>query len=99
MEADRRKYNNTLPGTVPGGSGYGADRWTTSRVERATTRRLVMKDAIVLGAAALVASCVFAEDGFAQGSGEGSYRAVAPGHVGRPPGWSYAPCGGAASLG
>ena len=45
-----------------------------------------MKGAIVLGAVALVASCVFAQDVFAQrsGSGEGSYRAVAPGHVGRP---------------
>ena len=45
-----------------------------------------MKGAIVLGAVALVASCVFAQDVFAQrsGSGESSYRAVAPGHVGRP---------------
>jgi len=44
-----------------------------------------MKGAIVLGAVALIASCVFAQDVFAQrsGSGEGSYRAVAPGHVGR----------------
>jgi hypothetical protein len=45
-----------------------------------------MKSAIVLGAAALVASCVFAQDAFAQrsGSGEGGYHAAAPGHVGRP---------------
>jgi len=45
-----------------------------------------MKGAIALGAAALVACCVFAEGGFAQSSGssEGSYHAVAPGHVGRP---------------
>jgi hypothetical protein len=48
-----------------------------------------MKCAFVLGAAALVASCVFAQDVFAQRSdsrvsGEGGYRAAAPGYVGRP---------------
>ena len=48
-----------------------------------------MKRAFVLGAAALVASCLFAQDVFAQrsgsrGFGEGSYRASAPGYVGRP---------------
>ncbi len=48
-----------------------------------------MKRAFVLGAAALVASCVFAQDVFAQrsvsrGFGEGGYRAAAPGYVGRP---------------
>ena len=48
-----------------------------------------MKRAFVLGAAALVASCLFAQDVFAQrsgshGSGEGGYRAAAPGDVGRP---------------
>ena len=48
-----------------------------------------MKRAFVLGAAALVASCVFAQDVFAQrsgprGSGEVGYRAAAPGFVGRP---------------
>ena len=45
-----------------------------------------MKSAFMLGAAALVASCVFAQDAFAQrsGSGEGGYHAAAPGHVGRP---------------
>jgi hypothetical protein len=47
-----------------------------------------MKRAFVLGAAALVASCVFAQDVFAQHSdsrvfGEGGYRAP-PGYVGRP---------------
>src|SRR5205823_2709804 len=41
------------------------------------------------GAAALVASCVFAQDVFAQrsgsrGFGEGGYRAAAPGYVGPP---------------
>jgi len=46
-----------------------------------------MKRAFVLGAAALVASCLFAQDVFAQrsgsrGFGEGSYRAT--GYVGRP---------------
>ena len=42
-----------------------------------------MKRAIVLGAAALVASCVFAQDVFAQ---HGGFReaAAAPGYVGRP---------------
>jgi hypothetical protein len=48
-----------------------------------------MKLGFVLGAAVLVASCVFAQDVFAQrsgprGFGEGGYRAVAPGNVGRP---------------
>ena len=48
-----------------------------------------MKRAFVLGAAALVAFCVFAQDVFAQRSGsrgadEGGYRAAAPGYVGRP---------------
>ena len=49
-------------------------------------RRSVMKGAIVLGVVALVASCVFTQDVFAQrtGSVEGSYRAVAPGHGGPP---------------
>jgi hypothetical protein len=43
-----------------------------------------MKRAFVLGAAALVASCVFAQDVFAQRSGfrEDGFRAAAPG--GRP---------------
>src|SRR6266704_6002748 len=50
---------------------------------------MVMERAFVLGAAALVASCVFAQDVFAQrsgsrGFGEGGYRAAAPGYVGRP---------------
>ena len=45
-----------------------------------------MKRAFVLGAAALVASCVFAQDVFAQrdGSREAGFRAAAPGYVGRP---------------
>ena len=48
-----------------------------------------MKRAFVLGAAALVASCLFAQGVFAQrsgsgGFGEGGYRAAAPGYVGRP---------------
>ena len=48
-----------------------------------------MKRAFVLGAAALVASCVFAQDVFAQrsgsrGFGEDDHRAAAPGYVGRP---------------
>jgi hypothetical protein len=48
-----------------------------------------MKRAFVLGAAALVASCVFAQDVFAKrgssrGVGGGGYRAAAPGYVGRP---------------
>jgi hypothetical protein len=40
-----------------------------------------MEHAVVLGAAALVASCVFAQDGFAQ---RGGFRETAPGYVGRP---------------
>jgi hypothetical protein len=47
---------------------------------------LVMKRVVVLGAAALVASYVFAQDVFAQPSGsgdQGGYRAAAPGY-GRP---------------
>jgi hypothetical protein len=48
-----------------------------------------MKRAFMLGAAALVASCVFAQDVFAQrggsrGFGEDGYRAAAPGYIGRP---------------
>jgi hypothetical protein len=45
-----------------------------------------MKRAFMLGAAALVASCVFAQDVFAQrdGSREVGFRAAAPGYVGRP---------------
>jgi hypothetical protein len=48
-----------------------------------------MKRAFVLSAAALVASCVFAQDVFAQrgssrGVGGGGYRSAAPGYVGRP---------------
>src|SRR5215831_3810588 len=45
-----------------------------------------MKHALLLGSAALAASWVFAQDVFAQrtGSGEGGYRAAAPGHLGRP---------------
>jgi len=46
-----------------------------------------MKRVFVLGAAALVASCVFARDAFAQrsrGDGGRSFRAAAPGYVGRP---------------
>ena len=41
---------------------------------------------VVLGAAALVASCVFAQDVFAQRGGfrEDGLRAAAPGYVGRP---------------
>ena len=39
---------------------------------------------VVLGAAALVASCVFAQDVFAQrGVREDGFRAAAPGYVGR----------------
>jgi hypothetical protein len=48
-----------------------------------------MRHAFMLGAAALIASCVYAQDVFAQrsgsrGFGEGGYRAAAPGYVGRP---------------
>jgi hypothetical protein len=45
-----------------------------------------MKRSFVFGAAALVASCLFAQEVFAQrgGSRDGGYRAAAPGHVGRP---------------
>jgi hypothetical protein len=45
-----------------------------------------MKRAFMLGAAALVACCVFAQDVFAQGGGfrEAGFRAAAPGYVGRP---------------
>ena len=45
-----------------------------------------MKGAFVLGAVALVASCVFAQDVFAQRGGfrEDGFRAAAPGYVGRP---------------
>ena len=45
-----------------------------------------MKRAFMLGAAALVASCVFAQDVFAQRGGfrEDGLRAAAPGYVGRP---------------
>ena len=50
---------------------------------------VVMKSLYVLGAAALVASCAFAQDAFAQRGGSrefggDSYRAAAPGYVGRP---------------
>jgi hypothetical protein len=58
-----------------------------------------MKRVFMLGAAALVASCVFAQDAFAQrgrGDGRGCVRAAAPGYVGRPglrvvvrPGWRH----------
>jgi hypothetical protein len=60
---------------------------------------VVMNRAFALGAAALVASCVFVHDVFAQrsgtrGFGEDGYRAAAPAYVGRPrlrvvvrPGW------------
>jgi hypothetical protein len=46
----------------------------------------VMKSAFILGAAALVASCVFAQEAFAQGDGfrEARFRAAAPGYIGRP---------------
>jgi len=46
-----------------------------------------MKPVLMLGAAALVASCVFAQDALAQrsrGDGGGGFRAAAPGYVGRP---------------
>jgi len=45
-----------------------------------------MKRAFMLGAVALVASCVFAQDVFAQRGSlrEDSFRAAAPGYVGRP---------------
>jgi hypothetical protein len=45
-----------------------------------------MRRSFMVGAAALVASCVFAQDVFAQrgGAGEPGFRAAAPGYVGRP---------------
>ena len=48
-----------------------------------------MKREFVLGVAALVASCVFAQDVFAQrsgsrGLGEAGFRTAAPGYIGRP---------------
>jgi hypothetical protein len=45
-----------------------------------------MKSAFMLGAAALVVSCVFAQDVFAQRGGfrEAGFRAAAPGYIGRP---------------
>jgi hypothetical protein len=45
-----------------------------------------MRRAFMLGAAALVASCVFAQDVFAQRSvvREAGYNTADPGHVGRP---------------
>ena len=45
-----------------------------------------MKSAFMLGAAALVASCAFAQDVFAQRGGfrEAGFRAAAPEYIGRP---------------
>jgi hypothetical protein len=48
-----------------------------------------MKREFVLGVAALVASCLFAQDVFAQrsgsrGLGEAGFRTAAPGYIGRP---------------
>jgi hypothetical protein len=57
-----------------------------------------MKHVLVLGAAALVVSCVLAQDAFAQrgrGDGRSGVRAATPGYVGRPvrvvvrPDWRY----------
>ena len=45
-----------------------------------------MKSAFMLGAATLVASCVFTQDVFAQRGGfrEAGFRAAAPGYIGHP---------------
>ena len=57
-----------------------------------------MKGVIVLGAVALVASCVFAQDVFAQRSGsvKAATALLLPDML-ADHGWSYVPCGGTVS--
>jgi hypothetical protein len=76
------------------GTGLFAGLWLFGGLScifcpRGPHKELVMRRAFVLGAAALVASWLFAQDAFAQrsgsrGFGEGGNRAAVPGYVGHP---------------